>query len=1374
MAHCDFQIIYEHLVIKGMDPTYNFWYHHGEVCEGDEMENEVDDSFMCEATNFYESTYMGKEDIIHDNSTSRKENKFSQKVEEANTPLYGGCTKYTKMSAVVALYKLKTFNGWSDTSFTSLLGLLHDMLPMDNVISRSIYEKVVLIVQVQDGRSMNEQTKSNKVCPPSTDGKIRHPVDSVAWETIDKKWPEFSMDPRNLSIWKSCRMHYKRRFLSRAHPYRRKKAWFDGRIEEELPPKIATGSAIYAQLQNFNNCWGKREKKKSKSHKDLSNQRWKKRSIFFDLPYWKELPIRHNLDVMHVEKNVCESIIGTLLDINGKSKDGVNARKDLQLLKIRPDLYPQDCGGRTYLPPAPHTLSKSEKKIFCSRLYKLKLPDGYSSNISKCVSLDECKVMGLKSHDYHVLMQQLLPVVLRGLLPKGPRHAIYRLCSYFNRLCQRIIDREVMLDLEKEVVDILCLLERYFPPSFFDIMTHLVIHLGREACICGPVQFRWMYPFERYMKVLKGYVRNKARPEGCIASCYLADECVDFSNKYFKQSVEVVNSQQRNEEYQNDVILEGRPISSGTSIELFDDVLENAHRYVLFNTSEVEPFIEIHMNELMVLDKRLEKDSNLLWKIHTEQFPLWLKSKIELDSSVEGYSELLKWLANGPRKNAMSYTGYIINGKRFHTKSVEKSTQNNGVAVDATTLCRSSAKDKSQVMDVVAYYGVLQEIILLDYYVYQLPIFKCDWANVRNGVKVEEGFTLVNLHQSQSKFVREPFILASQAKQVFYARENDTSNWYVVLKAPPRGFHDLEMYDENYDDTLVSNENISNAVEDVDESDELTYARQDCEDTMSLKVKGKKRSTRRKLIGDSLLLPNEENMESSPIDVHPNTLSPKPTDKIVEGNPILDSPAARTRLAIRRQATTLANEKAVEDHVEDHIEEPQLETTTLPNEKAVEDHVVDEEPPFETMTLRKKTRGPTKMKTIAVEKQSRVDIVFNEYGQPIGNESVGLASFLGPLVREVVPVNLENWLKLPTRLKVVLWKSIQSRYNVEDWQKKFFFQKMGRLWRAGKSRLVKQIRDAPTKDAILKLMPDNLQSVDDWMDFVSEKTSATFKLKSEKYKAMKKKQLPHTCSRKGYARLAEEMRKSSSDPSLVTRVALWTKAHKRKDGQPVNSQVAETLERIEQTEAETTVSTTNVVDDALSKVLGPDRGHVRGFGFGVTRSKLSLLSHQDHKYKVLEKEYLKMKEEMVEMKTMKDEMIEMKALMLSYLKKQTEPSEELSNATASVLKRLNIPPMPSPSSINNNSQTKCKLLDWYGSGEIVAEGRWSSNDPTAMVHHIPIGPHAIRVWIDVAKKPNAYLWRPTSEMTCIEEALGSTVAWPSDKVNEMESSSPED
>ncbi|XP_071697398.1 uncharacterized protein [Rutidosis leptorrhynchoides] len=42
----------------------------------------------------------------------------------------------------------------------------------------------------------------------------------------------------------------------------------------------------------------------------------------------------------------------------------------------------------------------------------------------------------------------------------------------------------------------------------------------------GPVYMRWMYPIERYMKKLKNYVRNKAKPEGCIAEGYVADEAL--------------------------------------------------------------------------------------------------------------------------------------------------------------------------------------------------------------------------------------------------------------------------------------------------------------------------------------------------------------------------------------------------------------------------------------------------------------------------------------------------------------------------------------------------------------------------------------------------------------------------------------------------------------------------------------------------------------------------------------------------------------------------------------------------------------------------------------------------------------------------------
>ena len=109
------------------------------------------------------------------------------------------------------------------------------------------------------------------------------------------------------------------------------------------------------------------------------------------------------------------------------------------------------------------------------------------------------KISSLKSHDYHVLMQQLLSVALRGLLPIGTRNALLRLCSFYNDLCQRVLDRDKLESMENQIALTLCDLERFFPPAFFDIMIHLTVHLGREARICGPVQYRWMYPFERYI-----------------------------------------------------------------------------------------------------------------------------------------------------------------------------------------------------------------------------------------------------------------------------------------------------------------------------------------------------------------------------------------------------------------------------------------------------------------------------------------------------------------------------------------------------------------------------------------------------------------------------------------------------------------------------------------------------------------------------------------------------------------------------------------------------------------------------------------------------------------------------------------------------------
>jgi hypothetical protein len=73
-----------------------------------------------------------------------------------------------------------------------------------------------------------------------------------------------------------------------------------------------------------------------------------------------------------------------------------------------------------------------------------------------------------------------------------------------------------------------------FPPAFFDIMMHLPIHLAEEAKLGGPVCYRWMYPIERYLRTLKGYVRSKAYPEGSIAEGYILDECMTFCSRFLE------------------------------------------------------------------------------------------------------------------------------------------------------------------------------------------------------------------------------------------------------------------------------------------------------------------------------------------------------------------------------------------------------------------------------------------------------------------------------------------------------------------------------------------------------------------------------------------------------------------------------------------------------------------------------------------------------------------------------------------------------------------------------------------------------------------------------------------------------------------------
>jgi hypothetical protein len=121
---------------------------------------------------------------------------------------------------------------------------------------------------------------------------------------------------------------------------------------------------------------------------------------------------------MHVEKNVCESLIGTLLNMNGKTRDHGHARVDMKKMRIRQELWLDDFVEGTELPTSCITLSKNEKNEFCRFLKNENVPSSYSMNVSMLISLPELKIApGMKSHDYYVLLTQMIVVGIQNIIP---------------------------------------------------------------------------------------------------------------------------------------------------------------------------------------------------------------------------------------------------------------------------------------------------------------------------------------------------------------------------------------------------------------------------------------------------------------------------------------------------------------------------------------------------------------------------------------------------------------------------------------------------------------------------------------------------------------------------------------------------------------------------------------------------------------------------------------------------------------------------------------------------------------------------------------------------------------------------------------------
>ncbi|CAN6552438.1 unnamed protein product [Malus baccata var. baccata] len=594
------------------------------------------------------------------------------------------------------------------------------------------------------------------------DDVMRHPADETAWKEFDKIYPDFAADPRNVrlglstdgfnpfnnmskpySMWPVVVVPYnlppwrcmKKEFsimtllipgdkapgreidvylrplidelkelwengvptydkatnywLPWNHAWRDNKDSFDGKTEYRARPREFSREEILAQVANLNfGRMGKHDNNPDKKMKKTPEHRnWSKKSVFFELEYWSKLKIRPNLDVMHIEKNVSDSVVGTILDLEGKSKDTHKARNDLMNLGIKENLWLEWDGSKWNKGHPFYTVEPKFQKEFLEFLKNVKYPDGYAASISRNVKVGEKKISGLKSHDCHVLLQRLIPVGIWKFLPENVVEPIIELSSFFQQICAKTLCVVDLERLKENIVYILCKLEQIFPPAFFDVMIHVMIHLVDEAILAGPVNFWCMYPIER----------------------------------------------------------------------------------------EHEEII------------KRESSSNVEQR-HKDKFPSWFCEHMRSLGKEKSplYNDELFELARGAVR-AETYQGCVVNGVKFVVAERDDRLiiQNSGVYVPGDV-------DTGE----LEFYGKLTSVIELLYRQgYKVVLFKCHWFNTdpsRRG-SIKRDYHLISVNTNTRWYDNDPYILATQAKQVFYVADPKVgTGWKVIQRIQHRNVWDIQ------------------------------------------------------------------------------------------------------------------------------------------------------------------------------------------------------------------------------------------------------------------------------------------------------------------------------------------------------------------------------------------------------------------------------------------------------------------------------------------------------------------------------------------------------------------------------------------------------
>nr|ABA97393.1 transposon protein, putative, CACTA, En/Spm sub-class [Oryza sativa Japonica Group] len=391
------------------------------------------------------------QDAKEDCESEKGAHKLDKMLEDHRTSLYPGCEQgHKKFDTTLELLQWKAKNDVSDKAFGDLLKLVKNILPEGNKLPETTYEtkKIVcpLGLEVQKIHACpndcilyrGEEYENLEACPicKALRYKIRRDDPGEVDRQLTKKripakdedkqqefnlrallfvtindWPALSnlsgqsnkgykacthcMDETESTYLKHCRKVVymgHRRFLAANHPVQKKGKHFEHKADHRTKPKHRSGKTVFAMVKDLKVVFGKGPGSQPIESEDGHTAMWKKNSIFWELPYWEFLDVRHAIDVKHLTKNLCVNLLG-FLGVYGKSKDTLEARNDLKHMEQRGDLHPEPKDkGSHYLSPASYTLSKAEKEI-----------------------------------------------VIRGILPDNVRAIITKLCAFMNAISQKVV-----------------------------------------------------------------------------------------------------------------------------------------------------------------------------------------------------------------------------------------------------------------------------------------------------------------------------------------------------------------------------------------------------------------------------------------------------------------------------------------------------------------------------------------------------------------------------------------------------------------------------------------------------------------------------------------------------------------------------------------------------------------------------------------------------------------------------------------------------------------------------------------------------------------------------------------------------------------------